>query len=97
MRLSLYTIITALIILLAKFRKLMGSQWDFRLQRDSPFVRAKNLDIRNYNKDGKPYIQNRLECCDCGLTHGLYIDDRGFLRTIPWRPGKYNYKFRSGR
>lgn len=104
----LYTLLTSLIIALAKLRKRVARNWDFRLERDEPLIKVKNLDIQNYRVlDGAgrvigmspelPYVQNRLECCDCGLTHGLYIDEKGFLRTVPWRPGVYHYKMRLGR
>lgn len=90
-KLGTYQGLTELIQRINEFRKKYGKDWDFRLERDQRLVRAKNLDIRNYSRDEKPYVQNRLECCDCGLTHGLYIDEKGFLRTIPWRPEDYKY------
>jgi len=97
MRITIYTLLTTLIILLAKLRKHSGVKWDFRMERDQPLVKAKNLDILNYKEGEQPHNQNRLECCDCGLTHGLYIDGKGFLRAVPWRPGNYSYKLRCGR
>lgn len=86
----MYTLLTALIILLGRLRKRVARNWDFRLERDQPLARDKNLR----SETDKPYVYNRLECCDCGLTHGLYIDAKGFLRTIPWRPGSYRYRLR---
>ena len=92
-----YTALTSIIIVLMRVRKRVGRNWEFRTERDSRLVRAKNLDVRNYESAvAQPYIYNQLECCDCGLTHGLYVDEEGFLRTVPWRP-RYRYKLRMGR
>lgn len=90
-KLRTYEGVTALIRRANEFRKLVGRDWVFRGERDQPLVKAKNLDIVNYKPGEYPHVQNRLECCDCGLTHGLYIDEKGFLRTIPWRPRDFRY------
>ena len=90
-KLRTYEGLTEVIKRMNEFRKKFGSNWVFRGERDQPLVKAKNLDIRNYKPGEYPHVQNRLKCCDCGLTHGLYIDEKGFLRTIPWRPRDYKY------
>ena len=90
----IYTVLTALIILLAKLRRRVR-WWRFREDRDLPLVKIKSLARRQVGSGFTYYTQ--LECCDCGLTHGLYVDEEGFVRTVPRRPRGYGYKLRGGR
>lgn len=83
----LYKLLTTIIILLAKLRKRCVHDWVLRKERDEH-----NL-IPNYSfSKGRGLI---IECCDCGLGHQFYEDEKG-IHCIPERPRDYDYKWRLG-
>lgn len=85
-----YRFLTFLIIALNILRE--------RICRYTPWELRKDRDERNLIH-GEWFSKANgilLECCDCGLTHRLYEDERG-AHCIPQRPKKYDYKWRIGR
>lgn len=90
MRLLVYKFLTLVIIILNIIRKRLcwySLKWGLRKERDE-----QNL-IPGYwvSKDNGIL----LECCDCGLSHRLFEDERG-THCIPERPLDYDYKWRFG-
>lgn len=89
----IYEIITQLIIFLSRLRywylKKFGGIHAFTIRKDKDEI---NL-IRNHNFDHEGFY---LACCDCDLTHNLFLDkqDKSILHCIPQRPRDYKYKLR---
>lgn len=58
--------------------------------------------VNRYDRDERNLIKNHrlskhgfyLICCDCGLTHHLFLDENNWLHLIPERPKDYKYKWR---
>lgn len=84
-----YKALTFLIILLGIIRvKAAKGRWVLRKDRDE-----QNLIPGHSLQKGYGIL---LECCDCGLAHRLYEDDKG-IHCIPERPSSYDYSLRIGR
>lgn len=90
MRVFIYKLLTLLIIVLNLARKKVwwfGVPWELRKDRDE-----QNLIAGYYFSKGNGIL---IECCDCGLSHRFYEDERG-AHCIPERPKGYDYKWRLG-
>lgn len=83
-----YKLLTTLIILLAALRRRCVRDWVLRKERDE-----QNLIPGYWFSKGNGIL---IECCDCGLSHRFYEDEKG-AHCIPERPRKYVYKLRFGR
>lgn len=92
MRSCLYSILTAVIILLGRLRfRIAGGRygsWELRKDRDE-----QNLMPQMWFSKGNGIL---LECCDCGLSHKLFESPRG-SHAWPERPKGYGYKWRFNR
>jgi len=92
MRVLLYTLLTTAIIALSRLRlRVVGrygcGRWELRKDRDE-----QNLMPQMWFSKGNGIL---LECCDCGLSHRLFEDNRG-SHAIPERPKGYQYRWRLG-
>ena len=77
----IYTILTGIIILLAKLReKTLGEKPRFRWDRTIPVP---------YEDQGSSLY---IKCCDCGLSHFILYS----RSATPVRPLKYDYRLRFG-
>ena len=82
-KLGTYQGLTELIQRINEFRKKYGRSWGLRKDRDK-----QNLISGYWVSRGNGIL---LECCDCGLSHRLYEDERG-THCIPERPRDYQYR-----
>ena len=86
--LLLYKLLTQLIIILGRLRE--------RIEKKLTLVVRKD---RTFEEETFPFT---LVCCDCGLSHILWVEDKynpkrkkGFILKIqPERPYGYDYSFR---
>ena len=84
-----YQVITAAIILLSMIRrKVAGREWELRKDRDEL-----NLIAGYWVSKASGIL---IECCDCGLAHRFWEDERG-THCWPERPAGYKYTWRFGR
>lgn len=84
-----YKILTLLIILISILRRrFAGRRWELRKDRDE-----RNLIRGYFFSKGNGIL---IECCDCGLSHRFFEDEKG-THCIPERPVGYDYKMRLGR
>lgn len=88
MRIVLYTVLTLVIIVLAKCRfklvNVLGIGYELRKDRAE--------QNRIYFDMSNGFL---LECCDCGLSHKLKQQE-DYIDCIPERPRGYVYKWRLG-
>lgn len=89
MMMLIYKLLTLAIIKIARLRYRVGNSigWELRKDRDEH-----NLMKDHWVSKGRGII---LECCDCGLAHHLFEDEKG-THGLPERPKGYDYKMRAG-
>lgn len=84
MRLLIYKALTQLIIILGIARQKLSCR---RVVRSDRTFFNETSEIR------VPSWGVFSECCDCGLTHRLWLDERGLYQR-PERPEGYDYSWR---
>jgi len=84
MKLLIYKALTQLIIILGIARQRLG------LRR---VVRSNRTFFNEVSEIRVPSWGVFNECCDCGLTHRLWLDERGLYQR-PERPEGYDYGWR---
>lgn len=84
----MYRFLTMLIICLARLRKSCGKNWVMRVERDDHNL----IPGYSFKAGSKSFL---IECCDCGLAHQFFEDEKG-VHGIPERPKGYDYKWRLG-
>lgn len=86
MRLFIYKVLTQLIILLGELR----SRNNLNIQR---IIRNDRTFFNEISTIRTPSWGVINECCDCGLAHRLWIDEKGLYQR-PERPEGYDYNWR---
>ena len=87
MRLLVYKALTLIIIILNIARKKVCFYYPWELRKDRD---GQNLIHGYWFSKGNGIL---IECCDCGLAHRFFEDERG-AHCIPERPKGYDYKWR---
>ena len=87
-----YEILTWAIIKLSDVRFFYLKKYYWR----TGFVLRKDREMRL--KDHRLKTSGlEFGCCDCGLVHFLFIDDKDCLHIIPLRPIDYKYRLRASK
>src|SRR4051812_12665128 len=80
MKIIIYNVLTAVIILTSKLRDGLFKSWPLRWDRTLPWPD---------NQNEKTLL---IGCCDCGLAHFIVMGQS----ITPIRPADYNYRLRFG-
>ena len=87
----IYELLTYCIILLGKLRHWYLKKFYWKTGFYVRYDRDKINIIKDHNLRRAGFL---LECCDCGLVHSMFLDEKDRLHCIPQRPKEYKYLLR---